>query len=84
MVAAGSLDLAIMLESAKWTDAEAMVRGAAQTLAPNGTPSLGCYSPVCTVIDDHKVNGACNGCSISGVTRQRKSVGHVHGVATDS
>lgn len=53
-----SIDLAVLMEAAHWTDADTMVRSFAQSLAPNGTLAIVYYSPICSVMDNEIVNDA--------------------------
>ena len=57
-VADRTVDLAIMLEGAHFTNADAMVRSAAQSLAPHGTLAFVSYHPVCHVFGNPAANEA--------------------------
>lgn len=48
-VADGTVDMAVVAQGAHFTDAEILVRSAAQTLAPNGTLALVSCSPICRI-----------------------------------
>lgn len=53
-----SVDMAIITECAHFIDAEATVRGVAQTLAPGGTLAIITHRPVSNVVGNEKVKEA--------------------------
>ena len=55
-VADRTVDMAIVVEGAHLTSAEAMVRSAAESLATNGTLALVTYSPVCRITGNPAAN----------------------------
>lgn len=57
-VADRTVDMAIMMEGAHFTAADAMVRSAAQTLAKDGTLALVTYSPICRINGNPAANEA--------------------------
>lgn len=57
-VADQTVDLAIMMQGAHFTDAELMVRSAAQTLSKDGTLALVTYTPTCRVTGNPRANEA--------------------------
>ncbi|KAK0297139.1 hypothetical protein LTS00_004418 [Friedmanniomyces endolithicus] len=53
-----SVDLVVLMDSAHFTDAEATVRSAAQTLAPGGTLAIVTHNPISHVVGNEKVAAA--------------------------
>lgn len=60
-VADRTVDMAIMMEGAHFTNPEAMIPSAAQTLSKDGTLALVSYSPVCRITGNPRANEAVQG-----------------------
>lgn len=60
-VADKTVDMVVMMEGAHFTNPEAMIRSAAQSLAKDGTLALVSYSPICRVTGNPGANEAVQG-----------------------